>query len=294
MAQVKDILQKSLSSTTWSQYAKIWNDFEGFSRTVLETPAALPVLPFQAIMFLASLHQKGLAASTIRSSGSAISFLHKLRGMPDPMTSFLVAKFLHGLLNVNASQDVRLPITRPILHRMLRALVVMGFSLYKTTLLRAFFLTMFHAFLRIGEATSKSPASSPIQYADLVIDTQGAAILLNQFKHSKVPHRVELQRGNDPNVCPVKALEDFIFLRGRAVGPLFSTPVGRPYTATAAREDLSSVLSFCGLDNKRYKSHSFRIGAASDAALRGFSDAQIRLMGRWHSDAFRQYIRLPY
>ena len=46
-----------------------------------------------------------------------------------------------------------------------------------------------------------------------------------------MPHRVELQRGNDPNVCPVKALEDFIFLRGRAVGPLFSTPVGMPYTA---------------------------------------------------------------
>ena len=92
----------------------------------------------------------------------------------------------------------------------------------------------------------------------------------------------------------MKALEDFNFLRGRAVGPLFSTLAGRPYTATATREDLSSVLSFCGLDNKRYKSHSFRIDAASDAALRGFSDAQIRLMGRWHSDAFRQYTRLPY
>ena len=101
--------------------------------------------------------------------GAAISFLHKLRGMPDPMTSFLVAKFLHGLSNVNASQDVRLPITRPILHRMLRALSVMGFSLYKTTLLRAFFLTMFDAFLPIGEATSKSPASSPIQYCSGVM-----------------------------------------------------------------------------------------------------------------------------
>ena len=88
MAQVKDILQKSLSSNTWSQYAKILTDFECFSRTVLETPAAL---------FLASLHQKGLAASTICSSGLTISFLHKLKGMPDPMTSFLVAKFLHGL-----------------------------------------------------------------------------------------------------------------------------------------------------------------------------------------------------
>ena len=141
MTQVKDILQKALSPTTWSQYAKIWNNFDCFSRTVLETPAALPVLPFQAIMFFASLHQKGLAASTIRSAGSAISFLHKLRGMLDPMTSFLVVKFLQGLLNANATHDVRLPITRPILHRMLRALSLMGFSLYKTTLLRAFYLT---------------------------------------------------------------------------------------------------------------------------------------------------------
>ena len=146
MAKVNDILQKSLSSNTWSQYAKIWTDFECFSRTVLETRAALPVLPFQAIMFLASLHQKGLAASTIRLSGSAISFLHKLRGKPDPMTSFLVSKFLHRLSNANASQDVRLPITRPILHRMLRALSVMGFSLYKTALLRAFYLIMFMPF----------------------------------------------------------------------------------------------------------------------------------------------------
>ena len=59
----------------------------------------------------------------------------KLRGMPDPMTSFLVARFLHVLSNANASQDVRLPITGPILQRMLRALSVMSFSLYKTTLL---------------------------------------------------------------------------------------------------------------------------------------------------------------
>ena len=226
-------------------------------------------------VLLASLHQKGLA-STIHSSGSAISFLHKPRGMPDPMTSFLVAKFLQGLANTNASQDVRLPITRPILHRMLRALSVMGFSLYKTTLLRAFYLTMFHAFFHIGEATSKSPASSPIQYTDLVIDNHGAAILLNQFKHSNVLHRVEFQRGNDRAVCLVKALEDFTFLQGGAEGSLFSTPAGRPYTPTAAREDLSSVLSFCGLDTKRYKSNSFRIGADIPSPILPWPPCQVQ------------------
>ena len=197
MAEVRGILQKSLSPTTWVQYAKVWNDFECFARTVLEIPASLPILPFQAIMVFASLHQRGLAASTIHSSGSAIAFLHKIRGMLDPMASFKVAKLLQRLSNDNASQDVRLPITRPILHRMLRALNVMGFSLYKTTLLRALYLAMFHAFLRIREATYKSPASPPIQYSDLAVDTQGAVILLRQFKYSTMLHRVDLKRADE-------------------------------------------------------------------------------------------------
>ena len=93
MADVKSILQWSLSPKNWSQYGKVWNEYESFAWSILEIPAALPILPFQAVLFFASLHQKGLAASTIRSAGSAISFLHKLQGMPDMMGSFLVTKF---------------------------------------------------------------------------------------------------------------------------------------------------------------------------------------------------------
>ena len=49
----------------------------------------------------------------------------------------------------------------------------------------------------------------------------------------------------------------------------------------------------CGLDPSRYKGHSFRIGAASYAEDRGLSDAQIRMLGRWKSNAFLRYIRVP-
>ena len=294
MADVKSILQRSLSPTTWSQYGKVWNEYESFARSILEIPAALPILPFQAVLFFALLHQKGLAASTIRSAGSVISFLHKLQGMPDTMGSFLVSKFLQGLSNSPIAHDVGLPITRTILYRMLRALSVMGFSLSKTALLWALYLTMFHGFFRVGEGTSKSSASLLIQYSDLAVNTQGAVVILRQFKHSKMLHRVELMRDKDAGICLVRALEDFIYLRRGVEGALFLTSDGKPYSTSTAREDLTSVLSFCGLDTKRYKSHSFRIGAASDAALRGFSDGQIRLIGQWCPHAFRQYIRLPY
>ena len=92
MAEVRGILQKSLSPTTWVQYAKAWNDFECFARTVLEIQATLPILPFQAIMFFASLHQRGLAASTIRSSGSAIA-----QDQGDAGSDGLFYRFLQGL-----------------------------------------------------------------------------------------------------------------------------------------------------------------------------------------------------
>ncbi len=57
-------------------------------------------------------------------------------------------------------------------------------------------------------------------------------------------------------------------------------------------QQLSLVFRSCGLDSSKYKSHSFCIGAATFAADCGFSDTQIRLMGRWKSDASRKYIRM--
>ena len=53
---------------------------------------------------------------------------------------------------------------------------------------------------------------------------------------------------------------------------------------------LNHCLTFCGLDNSHYKPHSFRIGAASFPADQGFTDAQIRGLGRWKSDAFKVYL----
>jgi hypothetical protein len=41
------------------------------------------------------------------------------------------------------------------------------------------------------------------------------------------------------------------------------------------------------------KGHSFRIGAATAAAIQGASDEDIQRMGRWKSQAFKRYIRIP-
>ena len=82
-------------------------------------------------------------------------------------------------------------------------------------------------------------------------------------------------------------------MRGTIPGALFCFSDGSPVQTSHFTQQLRQAPNFCGLDSSKYKSHSFRIGAASLAADQGLSDAQIRHLGRWKSDAFKLYIRQP-
>ena len=55
---------------------------------------------------------------------------------------------------------------------------------------------------------------------------------------------------------------------------------------------LSACLEHAGYDPGLYKCHSFRIGAATSAATRSFTDRQTQTMGRWKSAAFKRYIHI--
>lgn len=68
---------------------------------------------------------------------------------------------------------------------------------------------------------------------------------------------------------------------------------GNPITRHYFTQQLQAALSFCDLNLQNYHTHSFRIGAASTAAAKGFTELQIQTMGRWNSNAFRKYIRIP-
>ena len=58
-------------------------------------------------------------------------------------------------------------------------------------------------------------------------------------------------------------------------------------------EQLREVLTAVGLPRQQYAGHSFRIGAATTAAIARVENSTIQTLGRWHSSAYLQYIRLP-
>ena len=52
------------------------------------------------------------------------------------------------------------------------------------------------------------------------------------------------------------------------------------------------LLTKVGLKAELYAGHSFRIGAATTAAVAGLPDWLIQAMGHWSSDCYKQYIRI--
>ena len=102
-----------------------------------------------------------------------------------------------------------------------------------------------------------------------------------------------LERAEGSTLSPVAYLQRYFPTRGASPGPLFCFADGSPVKTSQFTQKPTQALNFCGLDSIKYKSHSFRIGAASLTAEKGLSDAQIRHLGRWKSNAFKLYIRQP-
>ena len=84
-----------------------------------------------------------------------------------------------------------------------------------------------------------------------------------------------------------------VHVREKKPGPLFIWADSRPLTWSRFAEEIQDVLSRAGVDQSRYCTHSFRIGAARTAAVKGIEDSLIKTLGRWESTAYLQYVRIP-
>ncbi|XP_077979653.1 uncharacterized protein LOC144434995 [Glandiceps talaboti] len=241
-----------------------------------------------------------MAYTTMLTYLSAISYVHKLAGCMDPTKSFLIQKLIVAAKKLDPRIDVRLPISQPILHKLVQSIEHTITTRYQQSLFRAMFLLAFHGFLRIGEMTVREQKEhqrvlqrSSIQFLRLPNNLLAFQLTITVFKHNTEnrPFHLLIKATGLPGLCPVHAMIDICRWRGCRPGPLFIMPTGSAVTREHFVSHLNICLNFCGLDASRYKGHSFRIGAASRAAALGLSDAQIRVLGRWKSDAFKSYIR---
>ena len=131
-----------------------------------------------------------------------------------------------------------------------------------------------HRVLRAGEFTVPSPQGYDpdvhLSLSDMAIDshTDPSTVRL-RIKQSKTdPFRqgVEVFLGRtDTAICPVRALVHYIGIRTAAHGPLFVLQLGIPLTLMTQLQ--------AALRKAFFNGHSFRIGAATTAAMQGLEDS---------------------
>lgn len=251
------------------------------------------------VQYLVHLSSSGLAYSTARSYLSAISYHCKLQGIDDPTSEFLITKLLQGMKRLNQKSDRRLPITKNMLEKIILILPCTCTNSYEADLFAAAFSLAFHGLFRVGELTvhSRIPNNTVLKRENLTLDPVKQLLLIN-IQHSKTDQvgkgtilQLEKLEGA---ICPFKLVEKYLSVRPRVAGPLFCHFDTSPLTRYQFTAVLTKAITRLQIpEHTRYKSHSFRIGASTELAMRGFSSETIKKCGRWKSSCYKSYIRLP-
>lgn len=206
---------------------------------------------------------------------------------------------LEGLRRTKGAKDQRLPITAEILTKIINKLSSICSSLYETRLFTAAYTLAYHGFLRVGELvyTKQGQTHQILSLDNVQILKDGNFQFIRlHLQHSKCD---QVGKGTtidicqtDSQICPVKHLRSYLALRPNLIGPLFCHFDGSGLSRYQFCSVLTKTLKVLGIDSSGYKSHSFRIGAASDCAAKNLSEHEIMKKGRWKSAAYKSYIRL--
>ena len=209
----------------------------------------------------------------------------------------LVVRGIRRLKGKDFNGKRRLPITPSIL-RDLRRWWERSPS-FESALLWAVCCTAFFGFFRLGELLPTTARGDPaLSIGDIAVDKHDSPSLvrihLRSSKTDTLCRGVDVFLGVTCNeLCLVSALVSYLAQRGSKEGPVFVREDGSPLLKSAFVQKLRSALNSIGLNESVYAGHSFRIGAATTAAERGFEDSLIKTLGRWESEAYQLYIRVP-
>ena len=186
---------------------------------------------------------------------------------------------MQGLKRARHTADSRLPITKSILTKIFQVLPSICRNDFESSLFAAAFSLAFHGLLRVGELVIHPNSSSRVlQSSDVNVDRAQGAINIT-ITYSKTD---QMGKGTVLNIlrvgdqtCPFDNIVAFLRVRPNITGPFFCHFDSSPLTRYQFTAILSKAVKMLKLSSK-YPSHSFRIGASTELALRGFSSVSYR------------------
>ena len=290
------LIHCSLKPSTLKAYKRSMSIYNEFVKNKLEQHPVFPVSEKNVGLFITHLFQIGLQYSTIQGHVTALGYFHKIYSHSDPTQNFFITKLMQGISKQLPAQDHRRPIDKKVLVSLLSVLPQCAKSNYLSSMFASMFTLSYNVCLRVGEIACSNNRDNVIQLDQLSCVTKGVSTVayllkFEDFKHSTDKPTMRINEQKDTGICPVLSLTSYLKLRGSVEGPLYIFQD----KSTVRRQHFANILEKCltqaGYNKKDFGTHSFRIGRCTDMANEGFSDAQIKLVGRWKSDAFKRYIR---
>ena len=261
----------------------------------------LPVWPlneYRLEIFVTSL-SKSIAVKSIKVYLCGIQAHARLQGYGNPISGMVrLSELLRGIRRTQGDTFLRrprLPVTPALLRRLMHGIRA-SHSVRDSRMLVAAVTLAFFGLLRVSEYTCPTvrcfDRNTNLLVGDISLDPSGRLVRV-KIKASKTdPFRQggEVRVGaTGTDICPVRAVREYVESRQRSLGPAFVFENGRFLT----RSYLSALLHRCLGQQVSINTHSFRIGGASAMAAAGIPAYLIQILGRWKSDAFLAYIRVP-
>lgn len=288
------LLQAGIASNTQLAYTTGLNAFEKF-RVSYSLAKNWPATQEQIVLFIAYCFEVGLSPKTITTYLAGVNYFHKLHGWIAVDNCFVAKKMLEGCHRSRKAKDLRAPISCRVLMAISTVIPETCYSEYESTLFRSLFTTAYFGLFRVSElvAASNTLISTALTSENICIDQNSLVITLQKYKTNQRGDEVTIKLPPETNqsICPVHAVKEFIQMRPKHSSIFFCHANGTPVT----RQQFSAVLAKClgktSYASGHYKSHSFRIGRASDLAAQGLPMSQIMKLGRWQSMSYKLYIR---
>ncbi|MCL5998771.1 MAG: site-specific integrase [Chloroflexi bacterium] len=286
--RVHKYVEASKAEGTRRMYESHWRDFteychaNGFKSLPAEIGAVADYLTYLADL--------GAKNSTIQGKAAAISFMHRMAKLPNPVRTVEIQELLRGIRRtLGIAQKGKEPITLEQLKSLLDQLP----EGIRGTRDKAMLLVGFGGAFRRSELVD-------IKLSDITFNKTDAIVVLRRSKTDQegLGMRKLLPVLKDKTICPVTALQAWIREAGITEGVVFR-PIGRRGNVITRGMNSQEVARLvkkytkaAGLDVDLFSGHSLRAGYVTEAAKRDVSIWKIKQQTGHKSDqVLQRYIR---
>jgi integrase len=288
--RIADAITAAHADSTRTVYAWAWSQWERWCAGRGAT--AMPAEPAMICAYLTERAAAGLSVGTIDLACGAISYHHRMHGLPDPILTEGVRQVRRGLRRIIGAAPRRQ--ARPLGTDDIRTIVE---SIDRSTALGA----RDAALILLGFASAMRRSElAALTLVDVEFQPGGVLLTIRRSKTDQYAdgQAVAVVHGQHAATDPIAALDAWLHHRGTEPGRVFTSMrsgsvTSQPISGEAISIVLRKRARAAGLAAERVTAHSLRAGHATTAAVAGVALDRIAAQTRHKrlSTLIERYIR---